>query len=140
MNGNNCVLDTGVIIDYFKGEGGKALQCLESLESSGAVFYASEITVMELLSFPGITPKEEREIKLFLEGVNIQPMNSEIREYTIALRRRTRRKLPDAIIGATAICLHSTLVTGDKTLCATIFPGLRTASPDAIVEKGASAL
>lgn len=99
-------------------------------------FYASEITVMELLAFPEITAKEEEELKLFLDGVNIQPMNSEIKECAIALRRKTKRKLPDAIIAATAVCLHATLVTGDKTLCATVFPGLRAVSPDDVVEKG----
>lgn len=131
MNGNKWVLDTSVIINFLGGAE-DVLCCLSHLASRNMPLYASEITEMELLSWPAIGPKDEREITRFLENVNIQPINAEIKMHTIALRRITRQKLPDAIIAATAICLHAPLITSDLTLAATIFPGFHAFMPDEI--------
>jgi predicted nucleic acid-binding protein len=41
------------------------------------------------------------------------PLNETIENQTIALSRATKLKLPDAIIGATAIVYDAEVVTGD---------------------------
>lgn len=84
---------------------------------------------MELLSFHGITPDEERLIRTFLELVSVMPLDTEVEATAIQLRRETRRKMPDAIVAASAVVLHAVLATCDHELAATAFPGLKTHNP-----------
>ena len=76
----------------------------------------SEISEIELLSFPKITATEEQIILRFLDVIEVIPMNKDIKEHTIHLRRKYKFKLPDAIICATALSYNLTLVTNDLAL------------------------
>lgn len=78
--------------------------------------YVSIIAELELLSYPGITPAEERHVQSFLEDVTVVDLGPEICRPTINLRRTYSLKLPDAIICATALALDATLLTNDKKL------------------------
>ena len=75
--------------------------------------FVSIITRLELLKYPSITPDEENTINEFLHLVPIIPINAAIENETIILSRSTKLKLPDAIIGATAIVYDAELVTND---------------------------
>ena len=122
------LLDTNVILGLFKGQPSIAA-LLDAAETD--VLYASVITRMELLSFPGITPEEEKHIRNFLdEEVSIIPLNTEIEDTAIRLRRATRHKIPDAVVAASAIASKAVLVTYDRELAETIFAGLVTRHPD----------
>ncbi len=79
-------------------------------------FSASYIVRMELLSKRIMKEGEEFEIKEFLDRVNIIPMDEEIEEQAIVLRRSTKLKLPDSIVAATAIVLDAVLLTDDDDL------------------------
>jgi len=79
---------------------------------------------MELLSFRGITPEDEKQIRDFLNAVAIIPLNTDVEDTAIRLRRSTRLKMPDAIVAASAIVSQAMLVTYDRELANTIFPGL----------------
>lgn len=131
MNGIRFSLDTNFILDYFKGLE-RAVMCFNRMRP--AKLFVSEIAEMELLSYPIITEAEKEQLTGFLSNLNIQPMNNEIKKHAIALRRITRRKLPDAIIAATAIWLHAPLITSDLTLAATVFPGFHALTPDEIAK------
>ncbi|MDR1469652.1 MAG: type II toxin-antitoxin system VapC family toxin [Spirochaetaceae bacterium] len=87
--------------------------------------FASEITEIELLSFPGITEEEEAEIGRFFRDVTIIPLNREVKQKTIAFRRATNRKLPDSIIAATALLLDADVVSDDGKLLNATYPSLR---------------
>ena len=126
MSGNKLLLDTNVIIGYLKGTG-SIVQFLDGQASDS--LFASVITRMELLSFPGITPEEEAVINEFLECVTVLPLTEDIEKIAIALRRSVRRKMPDAIVAASAIRIEATLVTCDQELTSTSFPGLLTLNP-----------
>ncbi len=91
--------------------------------------HVSVISEMELLSFHGITPDEERSIRDFLDNVSIVPLNGHVENIAIRLRRETRRKLPDAIVAASALYRNAVLVTCDRELAGTNFPGLKTLNP-----------
>ena len=71
---------------------------------------------MELLSYPKLKKAEEQAIRRFLKDIDIIDLNLEIKSTAVALRRRYRLRLPDAIIVATAIVQSAPLVTFDKTL------------------------
>ena len=104
------LLDTNVIIDFLKQK--NAAFDLYSLFLQHECF-VSVITKLELLKYPSITPDEENTINEFLRLVPIIPMNEAIESETIALSRSSQLKLPDAIIGATAIVYNARLVTRD---------------------------
>ena len=104
------LLDTNVIIDFLKQK--KAAFDLSSLFLQHDCFI-SVIVKLELLKYPAITSDEENTIHKFLQLVPIVPINAAIEGETIALSRSTKLKLPDAIIGATAVVYGAELVTND---------------------------
>jgi predicted nucleic acid-binding protein len=99
-----------VIIDFLKQK--NAVFDLSSLILQHECFI-SVIVKLELLKYPDITPNEEQAIIEFLQLVPIMPLNEIIENQTIALSRSTKLKLPDAIIGATAIVYDAEVVTCD---------------------------
>ena len=122
MNGK-FLLDTNIILDYLKGDRNIADFLAEHKR---AVLYASVITRMELLSFHGMTPKEEELIHDVFSSINVLPITEDIEESAINFRRATRKKLPDAIIAASAISVGAILLTRDRELANHSFPGLNT--------------
>ena len=76
----------------------------------------SVISVMELLSFPGITEEEDRTIRTLLSHCEVLGINDDIREKTIQTKRTQKVKLPDAIIAATAMTHELPLITADAGL------------------------
>jgi predicted nucleic acid-binding protein len=118
-----AVLDTNLIIDIFNG-----LISLESFEQAlpDTEKTVSVITEIELLSFPRITEEQETQIKLFLTKLKIVALTEEIKHKAIEFRRKTNKKLPDSIIAARSIVSNAALVTSDKNLLKTSFPGLHT--------------
>ena len=105
------LLDTNVIIDFLKKDSGTF--DLSSLLSQHECF-TSVIVKLELLKYPDITPDEENAANEFLQLVPIIPLSQLIENETIALSRSTKLKLPDAIIGATAIVYGAEVVTRDS--------------------------
>ena len=105
------LIDTNVIIDFLKKD--PSLFDLSSLFSQHECF-TSVIVKLELLKYPDITPEEENAANGFLRLVPIIPLSQPIESETIALSRSTKLKLPDAIIGATAIVYGAEIVTSDS--------------------------
>jgi predicted nucleic acid-binding protein len=74
-----------------------------------------------------LSSDEEEKLRSFLsQRITNMDISSAIKEETIALRRTTRRKLPDCIIAATSIILDAILLTNDDHLLSLSWPGLRT--------------
>jgi predicted nucleic acid-binding protein len=112
------VLDTNAAIYLLKCE-----NVPEPIAS--ADFAMSIITRMELLSKRDITSEDEVELRSFMDDLTLVPINDAIEAATIALRRSTKIKLPDAIIAATSIALHAILLTHDAELLSLSCPGYR---------------
>ncbi len=94
-----------------------------------SVFYASVITRMELLSFSGLTQDDEITINRFLSDINIISLNEQVERTTIDIRKTEKLKLPDAIIAATSWLMGATLITLDRRLANTKWPGLQVIVP-----------
>jgi predicted nucleic acid-binding protein len=105
------LLDTNVIIDFLKKDSG--IIDLPSLLSQHECL-TSVIVKLELLKRPDITTDEENAINELLQLIPIIPLSQQIEDETIALSRSTKLKLPDAIIGATAIIYGAEVVTNDS--------------------------
>jgi predicted nucleic acid-binding protein len=107
MNGTELVLDTNILI-YLSG-GNKSVE--EFLAGKQPVI--SFITEMELLSWPSLSPKDLKMVKMMIADCKVISLNDAIRDEAISIRRRTKLKLPDAIVAATAKFCGLTLVSAD---------------------------
>lgn len=109
------VLDTNIVIYFLEGR----LQ--EPLEPPGLC--VSVMSEIELLSHEKLDTRAEAGIRAFLNSVSVIGLTPQVKEAAIALRRRHRLRVPDAIIAATAIALGAELLSNDARLAAV--PGLR---------------
>ena len=107
MNGIEYIADTNAILYLLSGK-----ECMRPYLNKRMV--VSVIIYMELLSFSGISEREETVIRSVMSDCVILGINTAVRELTIQLRRRYRIKLPDAIIAATALSYDANLVTADN--------------------------
>ncbi len=115
MNSERFLIDTNIFILRVNDR-------LAEVLPRGEII-CSVITEIELLSFPELTSSEETLIRATLAKVAVYGIDQDIKEEAIRLRRKSRLKLPDAIIAATAICHDAVLVTNDANLHNT--PGLQ---------------
>ena len=106
MNSERFLIDTNIFILLFNNR-------LTEPLPDGAIACAV-ITEMELLSSPVMTSSEEVLIREMLAGITIYGIDQDVKEEAIRLRRKSRLKLPDAIIAATAMCHDAILVTNDN--------------------------
>ena len=110
MNGTNFLADTNALIYLLNGN-----QCMSNYLQKN--LYVSVISEMELLSYSGITPDEEMQIKSFLNDCNEVTLTNEIKDKTIEIRKKYKTKLPDAIIAASDIVKNIPLITAYKGFC-----------------------
>ncbi len=120
------LLDTNIIIGYTKN----ARPLVDFInQRRRAVFYASVITRMELLSFPGLNQDDAIIINRFLADLNIISLNEQIERAAIDIRKTRMLKLPDAIVAATSWIMGAALITLDRRLANTEWPGLHIIIP-----------
>ncbi|MEO6219814.1 MAG: type II toxin-antitoxin system VapC family toxin [Ginsengibacter sp.] len=108
MNGNKFLLDTNIIIYILDGDK------IISNYLSQKFFFTSIICEIELFSSKSLTPKEEKQIRSFLQEFRIITIDQSIKELAILFRKKYFLKIPDSIIAATAVSLDIPLVTSDK--------------------------
>ena len=107
--------DTNVVIAMLSGHP----EAVELVSRHGAQFTEtaiSQITRIELLSYPALTPELRWEIVELLAHMQVINVNADIERAAISLRRRHRLDLADAIIGATARVHGLELLTLDAHL------------------------
>ena len=108
MNGNKFLLETNIIIYILDGD--KTI----SDYLSQKIFFTSIICEIELFGSKSLTPKEEKQIRIFLQEFRIISIDQSIKELAILFRKKYFLKIPDSIIAATAVSLDIPLVTSDK--------------------------
>lgn len=113
MNRNKYLLDTCFVLALLKQEESALLQ-MEEIDIQSC--FISFINRIELLSYQNTTPEDEEEILWFISQINILPMTAEIENRTIDIRKRHKIKLPDAVVLATVLEHHLTLLTLDEHL------------------------
>jgi predicted nucleic acid-binding protein len=85
----------------------------------------SVITKIELLSYPKLTITEEQQIRLLLKKrFTVVPIKKKVELIATLVRSKTKLKLPDSIIAATAISKNALLISGDDNLLKLKWPGL----------------
>lgn len=108
MNGHRLFVDTNILIMLVEGNERVA----ELLD--GCKIFTSFVTELELLGNQGLRSRQVATLESLLSDCVIVDVNPLIKSTTIAIRRKHKVKLPDAIIAATAISLDLPLVTADK--------------------------
>jgi len=106
-----AVLDTNAVVALLAGNYSLS-QKLEHAEYVGI----SIITYLEFLAFDGLTETDRACFETFCKRITIESLtidNSLLLKKTLELRSRYRLKLPDALIGATALFRNATLITND---------------------------
>ncbi len=88
--------DTNILLYFLKGDP----EVIEMLSDKMPVI--SFISELELLAYPNLNPASEKIIKGFLNSCLIIDLTPEIKALTIEFRKKSKLKLPDAIIAATA--------------------------------------
>lgn len=114
MNGKNFFLDTNAIVALLKRD-----ESLNTLLYRAKWIGISVISYLEFLSYPEITDNDKNLFRQFLnmvDVINILESEQMFLDTIIKIRKKSSVKLPDAIILASAIYNHSTLVTRDKQL------------------------
>lgn len=107
MNGN-VILDTNIII-YLS----KKILAPEKIFSDDVICSVSIISKIELLGYPFKSSLEEKYVKEIISALYVIPINNEIVEATIQLRRYNKIKTPDAIVYATAQVMQGKLLTNN---------------------------
>jgi len=115
MSGISYLLDTNVVIGLLQGHP-PALVLRETKQLEFENCAVSQITRMELLSFPDLQAEEENAIRGFLDNTVVLLLSDSIEKAAIALRRKLKIHLPDAIIAATAQINRLELLTLDERL------------------------
>lgn len=104
--GKRYLIDSNVIIDFI----GKLLPAYSQTQISDIIdknFNISIITKIEIIGHPSANIA----LSNFIGSANIILLNEDIIEQTIQLRKNHKIKIPDAIVGATAMVNNLTLVT-----------------------------
>jgi tRNA(fMet)-specific endonuclease VapC len=105
------VLDTNAVVSLLNGN-----RELATRLEAAAYVGISVITYLEFLAFDGLSDADRNSFKLFCSRVEIVPLvhDDKLSEKALMLRTRHRLKLPDAIIGATALSRKALIITNDS--------------------------
>lgn len=113
MSGNRrFVLDTNAVVSLLAGNRELSLQ-LEAAEYVGI----SVISYLEFLAFDGLSASDRNYFADFCKRVEVVSLTHEdetLTKLALDLRSSHRLKLPDAIIGATALTRNAFLITNDS--------------------------
>jgi len=108
--GKTYLLDSNIIIYLLNG----TLSAEDSPSVSKAMnspANLSVITKIEILGWPALTGSRKEKMTTFIEDSNLHGLSEEVVEKSIELRRKTKIKLPDAIIAATALVYGHIILT-----------------------------
>ncbi len=100
------LLDSNIIIYSYKG----IYPAIDQLIQSNRINF-SEISYLETIDYPKITPHEENYLLRLFSVTSILPVDSAVIKQATALRKQRKMSLGDSIIAATALVYSLTLVT-----------------------------
>lgn len=100
-----AVIDTNILIDFLHG-----------IEEAQAELHHYSYPIISIITWMEVcigarTETERRLIEMFLKRFKIEGVHEVIAREAVAIRQASHKKLPDAIIEATAITHETLLVT-----------------------------
>jgi len=108
MSGSKLFVDTNILLYFLNGDP----EVIAMISDKDLVI--SFITELELQAFPKLSDDSQEIIKGLLKSCTIVDITPEIKDLTIEFRKKSKLKLPDAIVAATAFYFKLPLLTADK--------------------------
>ena len=109
MSTTEYLIDTNILIYHTKGS--QAVSSFMSDVVAQRTFNISILTKIEFLGWEKHTPEGFQKCEQLVKLANIYPVDEDIAEQAIGLRRRVKIKLADAVIAATALVNNLKLAT-----------------------------
>ena len=111
MNGIRYFLDTNAVITLLKGN-----DHIEQKLTTAGWIGLSVISILEFLAYPLLSSNDRTLLKKLINRVEVIGIVNDFNtlEHIASFKKRTRLKLPDAIIAATAMQQQAILITNDK--------------------------
>ena len=106
MQSNRYLLDTNVIIYSLKAK----------LELPEALYFVTEITKNEILSFDEITDSEKVKLENMLNEIEVVDISETTKSNALKIKQKYGLTLPDSIICAVSFTKKLTLITNDQLL------------------------
>ncbi len=100
------ILDSNIIIYSFQSRHSYLQRFMRDKEAG-----CSAITQVEVLGYPRLSPDEKHYLEACFANIKIYPIDSNVIQAAVALRQQRKMSLGDAIIAATALEYHQTLIT-----------------------------
>lgn len=107
MSGIEILVDTNIILYLL--DGNKAVA--EALQ--GRDIAVSVITELEVKGYHRLQKDQEQAVSAMFSEIVVIDLNTSVKQHTVAIRRKSKVKLPDAIIATTAMSLGVPLLTAD---------------------------
>jgi tRNA(fMet)-specific endonuclease VapC len=113
MNGSKYLFDTNAIIAYLKGS-----PFIDNLVNNADWLGISVISIIEFYSFKDLTDTDKTIFSVFCNRVEVIDIslqnNSTLIFQTAHLRTLYNLKLPDAVIGSSALINDAAIITNDQ--------------------------
>jgi len=109
MSTTEYLIDTNILIYHTKGS--QAVSSFMSDVVAHRAFNISILTKIEFLGWEKHTREGFQKCEQLVKLANIYPVDEDIAEQAIGLRRRVKIKLADAVIAATALVNNLKLAT-----------------------------
>jgi len=110
VNGNEILLDTNAVLYLLNGDETLAVFL------TGQEICISIITEIELLSFRKISEVERKKLLHFISLIQVLPLNDQVKNHAIEIRKTSQLKIPDSIIAGTSMAFQIPVLSSDKQL------------------------
>jgi predicted nucleic acid-binding protein len=108
MSGTDIFVDTNICIYLLNGD------AVLSELLQGQSLYLSIITEMELHAYHGYNPLALKILNDFIQSVSVINIEEKVKIKTIEIRKKSKLKLPDSIIAASALAYDLPIITADS--------------------------
>ena len=110
--GKKILIDTNIVIGYIGNH--LNVQVMNKLDKIfDHEYHISVINKIELLGYPNLDNIEEEKFNLFIDHSILHQIDNKTIEISIAIRKKYKIKLPDAIIAATCLANDLTILTNN---------------------------
>lgn len=103
----NILVDTNIIIYHTNGDSN-----LEQILDGNTIF-VSDITEMEIFSFSKLSDNDEGLLRSYFNELIRLSINDQVKTEAIKIRKKSKIRLLDAIIAATAIVYDLVFISAD---------------------------
>ena len=103
------LLDSNILISASHSENYDLIEFIVSQECATSV-----ISYVEVFGYPSIKENERAIIDRIFSVIELLPVDTQIAHLASEIRRQRKIKVPDALIGATALVHNLTLITNNE--------------------------